>query len=224
MSFSQTLWLAHAKLFESILQLPFNRELAAGTLSRERFCHYMVQDAHYLVAYGRALAVTAAKADRPEALAQFVQAAHQAVVVERSLHDGLLGEFGITPEQFARTPQSPACQHYTSYLLATAWSAPFPVAVAALLPCFWIYAEVGRDIQRRSVPGNPYQAWVDAYASEEFHALVRTVRATVDRLATDATPATLAAMQAAYTDAARLEWMFWDSAYRLADGPSGGAS
>ena len=61
MSFSQSLWNANQALFQSTLELPFNQELAAGTLGRERFCHYMIQDAHYLVAYGRALAVTAAK-------------------------------------------------------------------------------------------------------------------------------------------------------------------
>ncbi len=214
--FSQSLWQANETLFQDTLQLPFNRELAAGTLSMERFRHYMIQDAHYLVAYGRALAVTAAKSDNAEGVVQFANAANEAVVVERSLHDGFMRDFGVTPGQFAAMPLTPACHHYTSFLVATAWSAPYPVAVAALLPCFWIYAEVGRDIHARSVAGNPYQAWIDTYASEEFHALVRAVCATVDRLADEATPATRAAMHAAYRDAARLEWMFWDSAYRLA--------
>lgn len=217
MSFSQDLWNANQALFQSTLELPFNQELAAGTLSRERFCHYMIQDAHYLVAYGRALAVTAAKSDNAEGVVQFANAANEAVVVERALHGGFMRDFGITPEQFAATPLTPACHHYTSYLLATAWSATYPVAVAALLPCFWIYAEVGRDIHARSAKDNPYQAWVDTYASEEFHAAVRGVCATVDRLAEETTEATRAAMHAAYKDAARLEWMFWDSAYRLAD-------
>ena len=215
MSFSQNLWDANQALFQSTLELPFNQELAAGTLSRERFCHYMIQDAHYLVAYGRALAVTAAKSDNAEGVVQFANAANEAVVVERSLHGGFMRDFGISAEQFAATPLTPACHHYTNDLVATAWSAPDPVAVAALLPCFWIYAEVGRDIHARSAQDNPYQAWVDTYASEEFHAAVRAVCATVDRLAADASEATRAAMHAAYRDAARLEWMFWDSAYRL---------
>ena len=215
MSFSQNLWDANQALFQSTLELPFNQELAAGTLSRERFCHYMIQDAHYLVAYGRALAVTAAKSDNAEGVVQFANAANEAVVVERSLHGGFMRDFGISAEQFAATPLTPACHHYTNYLVATAWSAPYPVAVAALLPCFWIYTEVGRDIHARSAKDNPYQAWVDTYASEEFHTAVRGVCATVDRLAADASEATRAAMHAAYRDAARLEWMFWDSAYRL---------
>lgn len=217
MSFSQSLWNANQALFQSTLELPFNQELAAGTLSRERFCHYMIQDAHYLVAYGRALAVAAAKSDNAEGVVQFANAANEAVVVERALHGGFMRDFGITPEQFAATPLTPACHHYTSFLVSTAWSMPYPVAVAALLPCFWIYAEVGRDIHARSAKDNPYQAWVDTYASEEFHTAVRGVCATVDRLAEETTEATRAAMHAAYKDAARLEWMFWDSAYRLAD-------
>lgn len=64
----------------------------------------------------------------------------------------------------------------------------------------------------RSAKDNPYQAWVETYASEEFHAAVRGVCATVGRLAADANEATRAAMHAACKDAARLEWMFWDSA------------
>jgi len=219
MSFSQSLWRANVPLYQNTLQLPFNQELAAGTLSRERFCHYVIQDAHYLLAYGRALAVTAAKADGAEGMVQFARAAQEAVLVERSLHDGFMREFGITPAQFANTPMTPACHHYTSYLLATAWAEPYPVTVAALLPCFWIYAEVGRDIHACSAPGNPYQSWVDTYAGEEFHATVRSVCATVDQLADKASDETRLALHTAYTHAARLEWMFWDSAYRLGDWP-----
>ena len=96
MSFCQTLWQANHALYQRTLDLPFNRELAAGTLSRERFRHYMIQDAHYLVAYGRALAVAAAKADNAEGVVQFANAANEAVVEERKLHSGFMRDFGIT--------------------------------------------------------------------------------------------------------------------------------
>ena len=45
-----------ADLLERILALPFNRELAQGTLETGRFQHYVVQDALYLLEYGRVLA------------------------------------------------------------------------------------------------------------------------------------------------------------------------
>lgn len=219
MPFTEAAWQANLSLYEQTLALPFNTELSEGTLSVERFRHYMIQDAHYLVAYGRALAVAAAKADNADGVVQFSRAAQEAVVVERSLHDGFMKQFGVTPEQFEATPLTPACHHYTSYLVATAWSASYPVVLAALLPCFWIYAEVGKAIHAKARQPNPYAAWIDTYAGEEFHNAVRGVLATIDRVAAGADAGTLRAMHEAYTHSARLEWMFWDSAYRLGHWP-----
>ena len=153
--------------------MPFNTELAAGVLDRARFTHYITQDAHYLIGFGRALALAAAKAPQPDRIVQFAKAAEVAIVVERALHGSFFAQFGITPQIFAETPLSPACHHYVSYLLATAYAEPYEVVLGALLPCFWIYAEVGRDIHARAAPSNPYQAWIDTYAGEEFHIAVR---------------------------------------------------
>lgn len=218
-TFTQAAWQANLPLFEQTLALPFNQALAQGTLSTERFRHYMIQDAHYLVAYGRSLAVAAAKADEADGVVQFAEAAKVAVVVERSLHDGFMKQFDISAEQFAATPLTPACHHYCNYLLATAWSASYPVVLASLLPCFWIYAEVGKAIHATAAQPNPYTAWIDTYAGEDFHAAVQGVLATIDRVAAQADAKTVADMHAAYTMSAKLEWMFWDSADRLGEWP-----
>ena len=219
MSFTSELWKKNAALYETIRTMPFNQELAAGTLSEDRFRHYMIQDAHYLIAFGRALAVASAKADTPDEIVQFAIGAQTAIVVERSLHKDFMEQFSVTPQIFAATPLSPATHHYTSYLMATAWGAPYPVVLAALLPCFWIYAEIGRDIIGHAAKDNRYQSWIDTYAGEEFHAAVRAVVATVDRVAANASDATRRDMHHAYTRAAQLEWMFWDAAYRLEQWP-----
>ncbi len=213
MSFTQLLWQKNTALYEQILNLPFNQELVVGTLAPEAFCHYVIQDAHYLLAYGRALAVAAAKAYDADDVMQFSEAAKIAIVVERSLHNDFMTAFNVSKETFESTPLTLACHHYTSFLTATAWSESYPVVLAALLPCFWIYAEVGRAIVSQSVPNNPYQAWIDTYAGEEFHTAVRNVIATVDKVAARCDADTLEKMHAAYTMGAKLEWLFWDSAY-----------
>ena len=218
-TFSAHAWGRNLPTYEAIRTMPFNDALADGTLSLERFRHYMVQDAHYLIAFGRALAIAAAKADDPDGLVQFAEAAKVAVVVERSLHADFFDKFGIGPEEFARTEMSPVCHHYSNFLIATAYAEPYPVVLASLLPCFWIYAEIGRDILGRAVRPNPYDAWIDTYAGEEFHEAVRAVIATTDRAAAGASPEVLTRMHAAYRRATQLEWMFWDSAWRLADWP-----
>ncbi|MFA9486416.1 thiaminase II [Moraxella haemolytica] len=211
--FSQTLWQENQALYEATLNLPFNQELAAGTLSTEAFSHYVIQDAHYLLAYGRALAVCAAKAYEADEVILFSEAAKVAIVVERSLHDGFMQSFGISREDFLNTPLTLACHHYTSYLIASAYADSYPVVLASLLPCFWIYAKVGQDIYDKSAPNNPYQAWIDTYAGEDFHEAVNQVIAVIDKVATHADADTLSKMRTAYTYAAKLEWLFWDSAY-----------
>lgn len=215
MALSADVWGANADLYEKIRTHPFNEELAAGTLSQERFTHYIIQDAHYLEGFGRALAIIAAKAPAADEIIRFAKAAEEAIVVERALHHSYFAAFGISPEAFAATPMSPACHHYVSFLMASAWGEPYEVALAAVLPCFWIYAEVGRDILGRAASPNPFQAWIDTYAGEDFHTAVEGVVGAVDRAAQHASLTVLARMHAAYKASTRLEWMFWDSAYRL---------
>jgi thiaminase (transcriptional activator TenA) len=213
-SFSRAAWERNAELYETIRSMPFNAELTDGSLSEARFKHYIVQDAHYLIGFGRALAIAAAKAPNPDRIVQFAKAAEEAIVVERALHGSFFVQFGIDAGAFAATPLSPACHHYVSYLLATAYGEPYEVALGALLPCFWIYAEVGRDIHARAKLDNAYRAWIDTYAGEDFHAAVQAVIAATDEAAETASPSARSAMHAAFTRAAQLEWMFWDSAYR----------
>ena len=214
MTFSQDVWQRNINLYQKILALPFNQELAAGTLDPQVFCHYVIQDAHYLLAYGRALAVAAAKAYEADDVIPFSEAAKIAIIVERSLHSDFMQEFSISKTEFENTPLTLACHHYTSFLTATAWSESYPVILAALLPCFWIYAEVGKSIIHQSADNNRYQAWIDTYAGEEFNTAVNNVIATIDKVAARCDEDTLAKMHAAYTMGAKLEWLFWDSAYQ----------
>jgi thiaminase (transcriptional activator TenA) len=213
--FSREGWNRNAVLYETIRTLPFNAQLASGALSESRFKHYITQDAHYLVGFGRALALAAAKAPDADRIVQFAKAAEGALVVERALHGSFFKQYGITAQLFAQTPLSPACHHYVCYLLATAYAEPYEVLLAALLPCFWIYAEVGRDIHARAAAANPYRAWIDTYAGEEFHAAVRAMIAATDDAAKEVNSPLRARMHAAFTRAAQLEWVFWDSAFRL---------
>ena len=219
-SFSAEAWGRNARLYADTLALPFNVELAEGRLGLDRFRHYIIQDAKYLIAFGQALAVAAAKADHPDHMVQFAGAAREAVVVERGLHGDYFGRFGLDEAAVAAVPPSPVCHHYASFLLATAFREPLPVVAAALLPCFWVYREVGHSIHGAAAPDNPYRAWIDTYAGDDFAAAVDAMIATTDALARSASVREGEAMQAAFTRAMQLEWMFWDSAYRQADWPA----
>ena len=208
-----------ADLCAAIRAMPFNRALADGSLPPEVFRHYMIQDAHYLEGFARALALAGAKAPEAEDVRQLAESAAGAIAVERQLHAHYLGLYGVTPETFAATPPTPVCEHYVSFLVATAATRGVAEAVAALLPCFWVYRDVGRDIHARAAADNPYRAWIDTYAGEAFDAAVSAACALADRLAAAAGETERARMTAAFAKSALLEWMFWDGAWRRADWP-----
>jgi thiaminase (transcriptional activator TenA) len=152
MTFSTEAWQKNLPRYQTILTLPFNRDLQAGTLAQERFKHYMIQDAHYLEGFARALSLAASKGHRTEHIVQFAAAAQTAILVERSLHQEYFSHFGVSADAFAASEPSPVCDHYVSYLLRVAALEPFEVALAAVLPCFWIYWEVGQHIHRHARP------------------------------------------------------------------------
>ena len=199
MRFSEEAWQQNAGLRKAIHRLPFNTELAAGTLARERFRFYIVQDAIYLGQYARVLALAAAKAPEIATLQAFAKSALGAVAVEQALHGHYLQEFGVDPASVMAAEPTPDCLAYTSFLLAMAYHEPWPVLVAALLPCFRIYWDVASAVTRTAAPDNPYQAWIDTYADE---AAART------------TPRIRAGMLVAFRRSAQYEWLFWDGAYR----------
>ncbi|MGP1395244.1 MAG: thiaminase II [Inquilinaceae bacterium] len=213
-TFSDRAWDRTEALRRRIDDLPFNRELAAGRLSRARFRFYMIQDALYLEQYSRTLAIASARAPDAAAMEFFAGAAQGALVVERALHGGFFEQFGVAPSDAAKTEPSPTCYGYTNFLLTVAHQAPYEDLVAAVLPCFWIYWDVGKRIAAETVPDNPYRAWIDTYSDPSFGRSVETAIAVADRAAAATTASGRAAMLAAFTRSVQYEWMFWDSAYR----------
>ena len=203
----------------AIEALPFNTDLAAGTLARSRFQHYVTQDALYLSQFSRALALAAAKAPDTATLQAFAQSALGTVAVEHALHEHYLRNFGVDPASLATAEPAPDCLAYTSFLLATAHHEPWEVLVAALLPCFCIYWDVGCAIAARAAPDSPYRAWINTYADPRFGEAVAAVVAIADRAAGAASAAVRGNMLGAFTRATQYEYLFWDGAYHLRQWP-----
>lgn len=216
MQFSVQAWKNSENIYQAILKMPFIQELESGSLNRQIFQQYMIQDGIYLGEFARVLAIISAKAPNPNAQLEFANSVREAIVVERMLHESFFAEFGIKTEDALATSPSPTCLNYTNFLLATAYQYNFAVTVAAVLPCFWIYLEVGKHIyQRANIKANPYQKWIDTYVDDDFEASVNYVIQTADEAAAKASATELELMNQVFYRASQFEWMFWDSAYQL---------
>jgi thiaminase/transcriptional activator TenA len=213
--FTNQLWEGITPIYRAILTHPFVMGLMDGTLSEDRFRFYVIQDAHYLRDFAKSLAAAAASAPRDEWTEFLSEHARDTLVVERALHDGFFREWNLTPEQVYATPVAPTNLAYTSYMLRMARGASFEEAVAALLPCDWIYVQVGRELEKKGSPNPLYQRWIDTYASEEVWAIVQKLIGIVDAAVEGLSEFRQEVLRHHFTVASRYEWMFWDMAWRM---------
>jgi thiaminase/transcriptional activator TenA len=218
-TFTERLWREVATIFHAILAHPFLAGLTEGTLERTRFEFYVVQDALYLREFARALSIAAAKAPQEEWIILFTEHAAGALRVERALHESFFRDLGLSEDVVRATPLAPTNLAYTSYLLAVAYGRPFHEVVAAVLPCYWIYWEVGKALQARGSSDPLYARWIRTYASEDFAGVVRAVLELTDHLAPALSAEEREAMRRHFLTTSRYEWMFWDMAYRLESWP-----
>ena len=217
--FTDELWHSIEPIYGAILRHPFIAGLTDGSLERDRFEFYAVQDALYLREFARSLAITAARAPKDDWIVMLADHAAGALRVERTLHEGFFQEFGLTTEAVIATPLAPTNLAYTHYLLAAAYGAPFHEALAALLPCYWIYWEVGKELTRAGSPNPLYARWIATYGSEEFGAIVAAVLAATNEVASRLGAAERDAMRRHFRTTSRYEWMFWDMGYRCEQWP-----
>lgn len=211
MKWSEKAWKAIQPAYDQILVLPFIRELMNGTLDKDKFLFYIQQDALYLSDYGKVLAGIASKLDHSKDREAFLLFATDSISVEGALHESFLRELSRNES----VEPSPSCLLYTSYLQRVLYTAPIEVALAAVLPCFWIYKEVGDSIlEHQTKKENPYQSWIDTYGGESFEKSVLAAIAICDQQAAKCTEEQQGKMTEAFMLCTKMEWLFWDSAYR----------
>jgi hydroxymethylpyrimidine/phosphomethylpyrimidine kinase len=146
-------------------ELGFVRGLGDGTLPREAFLWYLAQDALYLRGYSRMLAEASRLAPTAAEQAFWAAGAHGAMATELELHSSWIAE-----DALAGVQPSPTTTAYLNHLAATGAEGDYPALIAALLPCYWLYQDVGTRLHPLSHDAHPYRSWLDTYADEAFAA------------------------------------------------------
>ncbi|SDX82219.1 thiaminase II [Paenibacillus sp. CF384] len=219
--FSERLYHSAHEIWVKSHQHPFLTELREGTLDPQRFIYYLKQDYVYLIDYAKLFAMGSMKARDMETMVKFAELLHSTLHVEMELHRGYAARFGVTREELEQTRPAPTTVAYTKYLLDVAAQGSLAEVVAALLPCMWSYQEIGATFMK--IPGaldHPlYREWILMYGSEEFEALTHWCIDLMDRLAEGQPEAELAQLEERFLVASKLEYMFWDMAYRQEEWP-----
>ena len=197
-------------IFQEIVNHDFIKDLMAGTLSKDVFGFYVNQDTLYLSEYTKVLSQVGIKCYEAQETQFYLESATGIIEVEKALHQVFLDEKYLDPEV------SPTCELYNSYMARIVNNYSVEVGLAAVLPCFSIYKEVGDYVlaNQSNKDDNAYQSWIDTYAGEEFATSVAKAIAITNKYAETASKENLKLMEEVFLKTSRLEWMFWDSAYK----------
>jgi hydroxymethylpyrimidine/phosphomethylpyrimidine kinase len=195
---------------QSIYGLDFIRTLVEGTLPEAQFAYYLSQDAIYLNGYSRVLSRASALAPTEAEQLFWARSAQQCLEVESELHRSWLSTRPARPEL------GPVTKSYVDHLLAASVSGSYGVLIAAALPCFWLYAEVGatlfREFQANGAPvSHPYAEWLRTYADEDFAAATRQAIDFTEQAGHRASDTERKAMALAFRQSSRYEVEFFDA-------------
>jgi thiaminase/transcriptional activator TenA len=208
------LWAEIEPVYDAILGHPFIKGLTSGELDVDSFVQFISQDTHYLQDYVRTLLILAAKSPDFEVTKMLTTHAAAAATAEAGLHAELMTDLGRDPAELRAFDARPTTRAYTSFMLATVFNGSFADGLASVMPCFWIYAEVGRHLKQTGSPNPVYQRWIDSYGSDGYLDEVNLALELTDRVGLGLSVETEAAARKHFHLAARYEWMFWDAAYR----------
>ena len=207
-------WEAAAGIYQDIIGHPFIKELAAGTLATGRFDRYLAQDELYIGNYGRQMFELAELIDDPAAHEMFVEFAKEGIEGEKVMHALLIERFGIDTQVFP----SPITAEYNEHTQKAIGTGSKEIGLAAMLPCMWVYNEVGKHIlQIASAEGNPYREWIQEYGNEAFTEGVNAVLKLADAYAAAASEEVRKRMTEEFVAATRFEYWFWDYGYYGSD-------
>ncbi|MCX7543541.1 bifunctional hydroxymethylpyrimidine kinase/phosphomethylpyrimidine kinase [Corynebacterium sp. P5848] len=203
------LWAATGDIWTEIMNLPLITGLQMGSLREDSFTFYLDQDAHYLDEYARALAALAVRAPDTGDRIAWAQNAVGCIMGEAELHRAWLAN-----RERIGGP-SPITSAYTDFLRANTLGEDYVVGAAAVLPCFWLYVEIGLALAEHNHAEHPYHAWLTEYAAEEFVAETRAAVERVERALAAASPDQRARAARAYLSACVHEREFFDQADRF---------
>jgi thiamine-phosphate pyrophosphorylase len=209
-SWCQQVWRLSSKIYNKILGLDFLSELADGTLSVDVFGRYIAQDEIYLGNYYRNMIALAELMEKEEDKALFLEFAKSGMEGEKAMHDLLIERYGMDMS----VESSKVTSDYNKLIQDAIDSGNKCYALAAVLPCMWIYNRVGLHILNiAKMEDNPYKEWILEYGNEEFTKGVNIVLDIIESWAQEADEQTIQEMNRLYLRASLYEYAFWDYGY-----------
>lgn len=217
MKTTERLLAATKEIWESYNNHPFVMGIQNGTLDKEKFRYYIMQDFLYLKDYAKTFAIGVAKAKSAETAALFAK--YIAVMDgELDIHSGYMGRFHITQEEIDSMKPSIDNLSYTSYMLRVAYEESEAEILTAILSCAYSYEAIAKKIVANapdSVNDCFYGDWIKGYASEDYTTGNTVLLNTLDILTEHYTETQISHLIDIFITCSRYELAFWQMSWEI---------
>lgn len=205
-------------IWEAYNQHDFVLGIQNGTLDKEKFKYYIIQDYIYLIDYARVFAIGLAKAKSPETMKFFNSYVQLLVDGELNIHKGYMGKFSVTEAELRSTPTALDNLSYTSYMLRVAYEEGEEEILAAILSCAYSYEIIAANILKnnpRACEHEFYGDWVKGYSAESYSRANAYLMDMLDRLTNGFTDEQKKHLSDIFVACSRYEMAFWDLAWSM---------
>ncbi|WP_207941953.1 thiaminase II [Enterococcus sp. DIV2402] len=202
---------AAQRSWENSLAHPFIQELHQGTLSESCFRYYLLQDRYYLESLQSVYLAIGQQTELPQIKMMMEQGAKRLVAGEISIRETFFERLQITEQEVQQTPLATVPKRYVAHMHQQLQHS-VSVAFASLLPCAWLYQEIGLALSSGS-PHPVYQRWIETCITPESMAIVAQEKELLNQLYQKATASERHQMIEAFVTSVKMEEAFWDMAY-----------
>lgn len=203
--------------YDAYMAHPFIKGIEKGTLDREKFKHYLVQDSLYLKDYGKVYASIFMDLNRIEDL-QFMHTCIGVVVAdETNMHSKYLNDYGLDVYKVDDDPVDKETRDYLDYMLSFTKGNDIKKTFMAALPCTLTYEYIGKTLKKLTkdqVEENYFGPWIEAYSGDSFEEFSVKSCELINRLCKDCTELEQEELVEIYIEACRHEMNFWDMSFR----------
>lgn len=217
MSFSRGLKARAGRVWEDGYKHPFVQEIGKGTLDKEKFQFYLLQDYQYLLQYAKVFALATVKAGDEAMMTRLTDIQFSILAEEMDMHREYMAGFGISREQMLVVKPSLYNRTYTANMLAVGQTGDLAEILATVFPCAWTYSEYAKRLKEQyadKLEDNFYKTWIENYAGSTFEESYEWFYDTIDELVERKSDAEKERVAEIFVSSVEFEYLFWDMSYK----------
>ena len=206
---------AAEEIWKAYNEHPFVMGIQNGTLDKDKFRYYMIQDYLYLEDYAKTFAIGVAKAKSLKTANLFAKYIN-VMNGELNVHEGYFAKLRITQEEIDSACRSLCNLSYTSYMLRVAYEEGEAEILAAILACAYSYEIIAKNIVKNnpsSVNDEFYGDWVKGYISDSYSAENAVLLEEMNRLSENYTEKQIQHLVDIFVACSRYELAFWEMSW-----------